>query len=1258
MSVQTGAENNSSLSLQDGIVSASDESGDPTLTNRAPTDLALSAATVAENAATGTVIGTLSATDADGDALTYTLTDNAGGRFALETVEGVTRLVVAGALNHESAASHGISLSVSDGKGGSLAQDLTIAVSNVDEAPTGLRLSSPITPSVTAIAVAENAPAGTVVATLSATDPEGGALTYRLTDDADGLFELVGSELRLTRQMADFETATLRTLPITVEASDAVGNATSATFTLRHADAYDAPEGRLVLDASGAAAGVDFASFITDYFDGLTRSTAFYGGTPVASVYGPQNQSGEQIMVTLSENGTATDKRVLLQSAEGTNLAYDFLTYGPSLGHGISGALDSLTFGTWVEGTTTGTVGIGDAGLVTNLLEQIRISGFDLQAEAGSGHVSALNLLYAIYNAASTGNAAGLYQAMANYAQDFIGSAGADSFTGSAHADSILGGAGDDTLSGAAGDDTLDGGAGSDTAVFTGAEADYSLTRGADGRVTVTDNRSGEASDGTDILTGFEQVQFSDGTHAIADLLPETPAEDPVGSLILDASGATSGLDLEAFLRGGFIAGGGAATSSSTADGASLFTYDSLGRYVLFEGDVEYYFPRHTMVGEIDSIAYGVTGASSAELRITGLNFANVTPTTAEEELEIETNGTVHNFYSAHFNMDGGAFDEVRLNRYADQLDDYAQTFIGSAFADRYTGTRFDDTITGGGGNDTLNGGDGTDTLVLNGIFGGPTGSYSFSGGVGGAPLVLTDSRSTGGTGTDTLTNIEVLRFANLTYNLSSHAVNYTPTDLALAQDQVSGSAAIGTVVSALTVTDRDAGDTHSFTLLDNANGRFALQGNTIRVAGTLQEEAYTLRVRATDSAGNSFDKDLTIRVDMPVANTAPTAPSLSANRVAENAARGTVVGTLSASDADGDALSYALTNSAGGRFALVTSGGVTRLVVNGALDHETDASHTVTVAVSDGQGHQTTRSLSIAVTDVNEAPRITSHGAADTARLTHAENASNVTRLIAQDVDEGASLTWSISGGADRSLFAINAQTGALTFRDAPDFEAPSDAGRNNVYDVTVSVSDGRLSDRQALAIRVTDQEGKTLNGNARANSLTGTGEEDRLSGKGGADTLSGKGGDDKLWGGAGKDRLLGGGGDDLLKGGAGADTLLGGAGSDDLYGGAGADVFVFRAASHSTLAASGRDTIHDFKAAAGDLIDLRAIDADKGQAGNQGFTFIGRAAFTGEEGELRFTRKAADTFVYGDVNGDGNADFALHLDGSLALKADHFLL
>ncbi|MGQ3291573.1 MAG: calcium-binding protein, partial [Shinella sp.] len=156
----------------------------------------------------------------------------------------------------------------------------------------------------------------------------------------------------------------------------------------------------------------------------------------------------------------------------------------------------------------------------------------------------------------------------------------------------------------------------------------------------------------------------------------------------------------------------------------------------------------------------------------------------------------------------------------------------------------------------------------------------------------------------------------------------------------------------------------------------------------------------------------------------------------------------------------------------------------------------------------------------------------------------------------------------------------------------------------------------------------------------------------------ITGNAATNKLSGADGNDTLIGGAGDDVLMGDAGKDKLYGGAGADDLYGGAGVDTFIFKSIKESTLAASGRDSIFDFNGRDGDRIDVSAIDANSSLSGNQEFSLIGKSAFSNKAGELRYEQKSGQTYIYGDVNGDSKADFAIHLKGVVALSKDFFLL
>jgi serralysin len=115
---------------------------------------------------------------------------------------------------------------------------------------------------------------------------------------------------------------------------------------------------------------------------------------------------------------------------------------------------------------------------------------------------------------------------------------------------------------------------------------------------------------------------------------------------------------------------------------------------------------------------------------------------------------------------------------------------------------------------------------------------------------------------------------------------------------------------------------------------------------------------------------------------------------------------------------------------------------------------------------------------------------------------------------------------------------------------------------------------------------------------------------------------------------------------------------GADDLWGGSSADTFIFKSIKETTMLSSGRDTIFDFSTRQKDKIDLSGIDANTTKGGNQAFSFIGMKAFGGKAGELRYEKAKGDTYIHGDVNGDKNADFTIHLDDRVNLLKSYFIL
>jgi hypothetical protein len=133
--------------------------------------------------------------------------------------------------------------------------------------------------------------------------------------------------------------------------------------------------------------------------------------------------------------------------------------------------------------------------------------------------------------------------------------------------------------------------------------------------------------------------------------------------------------------------------------------------------------------------------------------------------------------------------------------------------------------------------------------------------------------------------------------------------------------------------------------------------------------------------------------------------------------------------------------------------------------------SYQVIVQSNDGDLLFDTQTLTVTVNDVNDvAPVITSNGGDTTAAVSVDENTTAVTIVTSDDPDTVGAATYTISGGADAFLFNINSATGELAFNDAPDFEDPGDVGGDNIYEVTVQVSDGVQSDTQEIAVGVTN--------------------------------------------------------------------------------------------------------------------------------------------------------------------------------------------
>ena len=196
-----------------------------------------------------------------------------------------------------------------------------------------------------------------------------------------------------------------------------------------------------------------------------------------------------------------------------------------------------------------------------------------------------------------------------------------------------------------------------------------------------------------------------------------------------------------------------------------------------------------------------------------------------------------------------------------------------------------------------------------------------------------------------------------------------------------------------------------------------------------------------------------------------------SATAIAENT---TAVATLSANEP----VTWALAGDDAARFVIDSDG---KLAFATAPDYETPTdlgdtpannTYVVQVQATDGNGNVSTQTITVTVTDVDEVvplisgPSGTAGDAVSAASIP--ENASTVATLGASKA-----VTWQIVGGEDAALFELDPATGSLSFKAAPDFEAPGDGSTagSNTYLVTVRATDsvGHTAE-QTITVTVTD--------------------------------------------------------------------------------------------------------------------------------------------------------------------------------------------
>ncbi|MCA0257005.1 MAG: cadherin domain-containing protein, partial [Proteobacteria bacterium] len=598
------------------------------------------------------------------------------------------------------------------------------------------------------------------------------------------------------------------------------------------------------------------------------------------------------------------------------------------------------------------------------------------------------------------------------------GGFGNDTVSGGEGDDRIIGGDGNDTLNGGNGDDIVSGGAGNDI-VNGGAGND--ILKGDTGNLIVVEAAE-TFSSGTDGWTGTTTMNRNDtgdaylgqiggsGSNAVVNqtvsktfTLPSAQEMIQIEMDVLKLDSMDGGENLSIFVNGQIVA-------------------------------------NVNKNGSVQVVAAGVEVSST--VIGTGLDIFTTSATWTDDVyhviVKVPTTATT-------ITVGFGSNANEGINNESWGIDNFSLK-AGEIGAD---GSAGDDIITGGAGDDTIDGGGGTDTAV----YSGNRSAYSVTYDAG-----ITTYSLSGTDGNDTVTNVERFKFDDGTLTaaklITGVAVNVASNTIA----EGSAAGAVAAVLSGL------AGSSQTYAITGGTNAAlFEISGNNI-VLKSGASLAYsdgatrTVQVTATADDGSTHIQNVTINVD----NVAPT---ISTGSLAATEGQ-TAVGNVVASDPSGSSvLRWSISGTDSNLFNIDTNTGALTFKnapsSSNPQDSGADNVYDLTVAVTDGTV-TTTRALQVSLNNV--APTITSGST-----FNAAENGTTVATMTATDPGS-PTLTWTILGGADAALFNIDALTGVLTFKNAPNFEAPADAGADNGYDVTVQVSDGSLTSSQAVHVTVTN--------------------------------------------------------------------------------------------------------------------------------------------------------------------------------------------
>jgi hypothetical protein len=928
-----------------------------------PVDADGAANAITEGAAVNTTVGVAASSTANGAPVTYALVgDSSGGGFKIDPNTGVVTVADPSRIDFESAPGHAYTITTQASNGFSRPTTQTFTISVNDVAP-----SAPVDSNAAANSVLEGAANGTTVGvTASSTDVSGGAVTYSLIGDTSGGGFTVNATTGVVTvadgSKIDFESSAGHAYTITVQSSD--GTLTSSqAFTINVGDvAMTTP-----VDSNGAANSVAEGAAAGTAVGITAQASDPSGPAPTYSLIGDTSGGGFTIHSTTGVITVANSAKIdfessapghtyniTVQASNGVQTTSQVFTVGvtdvaPSAPTDSNGAGNSVAEGAavgTVVGVTASSTDVNGGALTYSLIGDSSGGGFTINSTTGVitvansakiDYETAPGHAYTVTAQASDGtlsnsqtftigvtDVAPTAPVDANGATNTIaeGAANGSAVGVTASSTDINGPAVTYSLVG----DTSGGGftINSTTGVVTvGNSTKFDYETAAGHAYTVT----AQASDGT--LTNSQTF-----TIAVTDVAPSASA-DINGATNTIAEGAANG-SIVGITASSTDPNGPAATYSLTDSAGGRFAINSTTGVVTVANGAAIDFesaPGH---------AYGITVQSTAGALSSTQNFTIAVGDVAP---------------SAPTDVDGAT------NRVAEGAANGSAVGVTASSTD-VNGPGVTYSLVGdtSGGGFTINSTTGVVTVANSTKLDyetTPTHAYT-----------ITAQASDG-----TLTNSQTFNIA-----LTDVAAS-APTDVNDATDTVAEGAANGSSVGITASSADPNGPAPTYSLTDDAGGRFAIDPGTgiVTVANgaaidfeTAVGHAYGITVQAMSGALST-----TQNFSIGITDVAPSAlidNDGNTNSVFEGATNGTAVG-ITASFADpggGPAPTFTLTDSAGGRFAINSTTGIVTVANGAAVDFETAPgpghSYGITVLATAG-AQSSTQNFSIGVGNVNEAP-------------------------------------------------------------------------------------------------------------------------------------------------------------------------------------------------------------------------------------------------------------------------------------------------